>query len=132
MAAQKTKKSQPINLLPKEEFAASTFGRIIKWLLSTFRVIVIVVEVVVMSAFLSRFWLDARSTDLNDQIKQRQSIIASFSSFEQSFRATQAKLAVFAATTKEESQTLPKMQTIFGNRRDESGGGIGGSFGKRS
>ncbi len=112
MAAQKSKKSQSINLLPKEEFTTSIFGRILKWLLSTFRIIVIVVEMVVMAAFLSRFWLDARSTDLNDQIKQRQSAIKSFEGFEQSFRSTQAKLAVFAATTEDKAKTLPKIETI--------------------
>ena len=68
MAARK--KSSRINLLPQEEFAASTLGRILAWILSTFRILVIMTELIVILAFLSRFWLDARTTDLNEEIKQ--------------------------------------------------------------
>lgn len=112
MAARKKKVSPAINLLPKEEFAASTWGRVLKWLLSTFRVIVVVIEVVVMGAFLSRFWLDARSADLNDQIRQRQGTIESFVNFEKRFREIQAKIEIFAATTPQERQALPKIEVV--------------------
>ena len=62
------KKEPEINLLPQEEFEGSVIGRILKWGLSTFRIIVIIVEMVVMAAFLSRFWLDAKNSDLNEDI----------------------------------------------------------------
>lgn len=90
------KKKEVINLLPQEEFAASTVGRILTWLLSTFRMIVIATEMVVMAAFLSRFWLDARNTDLNDEIKQKQAIISSYKDIERNFRATQSKLSIMS------------------------------------
>lgn len=93
------KKKEVINLLPQEEFAASTVGRILTWLLSTFRMIVIATEMVVMAAFLSRFWLDARNTDLNDEIKQKQAIISSYRDIETNFRATQSKLSIMANLT---------------------------------
>lgn len=93
------KKKEIINLLPQEEFAASTLGRILTWLLSTFRMIVIATEMVVMGAFLSRFWLDARNTDLNDEIKQKSAIISSYKEIESTFRSTQTKLAVFSSLT---------------------------------
>lgn len=112
MAAQKKPPAREINLLPKEEFAMGTWGRILKWLLSTFRIIVVVVELVVMGAFLSRFWLDARSTDLNDQIKERQGVIAAFVETERDFRDAQDKLAVFAAITPEEKKNLPLIESI--------------------
>jgi len=93
------KKKEVINLLPQEEFAASTVGRILTWLLSTFRMIVIATEMVVMAAFLSRFWLDARNTDLSDEIKQKQAIISSYKDVESRFRSSQAKLAIISALT---------------------------------
>lgn len=93
------KKKEVINLLPQEEFAASTVGRILTWLLSTFRMIVIATEMVVMAAFLSRFWLDARNTDLSDEIKQKQAVISSYRDIENSFRATQSKLSILGALT---------------------------------
>lgn len=91
------KKKEVINLLPQEEFAASTVGRILTWLLSTFRMIVIATEMVVMAAFLSRFWLDARNTDLNDLIKQKSAVISSYKDIENTFRATQSRLSIFKA-----------------------------------
>lgn len=102
MAARK--KEQLINLLPQREFAESTFGRVLTWTLSSFRVIVIVTELVVVVAFLSRFWLDARITDLNDEIKQKQGVISSFSTLESRFRQTQEKLQIFSALTLNEKQ----------------------------
>lgn len=90
------KKKEAINLLPQEEFAASTLGRILAWLLSSFRMIVIATEMVVMGAFLSRFWLDAQNTDLNDAIKQKAAIIATYAQIESNFRATQKKLSIIS------------------------------------
>lgn len=97
------KKKEVINLLPQEEFAASTVGRILTWLLSTFRMIVIATEMVVMAAFLSRFWLDARNTDLNDEIKQKQAVISSYRDIESNFRATQTKLSVMSSLISQQS-----------------------------
>ena len=62
-------KNKSINLLPQEEFDASIFGRTLKWAMGTFRIIVIITEMVVMGAFLSRFWLDAQNSDLDNSIK---------------------------------------------------------------
>jgi Tfp pilus assembly protein PilN len=94
MSAPKSKNQ--INLLPKEEFESSTFGRILLWLMGSFRIIVIITELVVMIAFLSRFWLDSKNSDLNDTIKQKQAVIEGFANFEKKFRTTQKKLEVFS------------------------------------
>jgi Tfp pilus assembly protein PilN len=88
-------KAETINLLPQEEFDVSTLGRILKWAMGTFRIIVIVTEMVVMAAFLSRFWLDAQNSDLNDTIATKTAQIASQSDFEKQFRITQNKLSIF-------------------------------------
>jgi Tfp pilus assembly protein PilN len=88
-----------INLLPQEEFSASTLGRILTWALSTFRIIVILTEVVVMLAFLSRFWLDARANDLNDEIRQKSAVISASADFEKQFRDIQNRLKIFDTVT---------------------------------
>ncbi len=95
MAAQKDKKHQ-INLLPQQEFEGTTAGRVLKWTMSTFRIIVIITEMVVMAAFLSRFWLDARNADLNDLIKEKMAVISASSDFEKEFRNTQKRLRIFS------------------------------------
>lgn len=88
-------KNKSINLLPQEEFDASVVGRVLKWAMGTFRIIVIVTEIVVMGAFLSRFWLDAQNSDLNDNIAIKTAQISAQSDFENQFRALQNKLSIF-------------------------------------
>lgn len=90
-------KNKSINLLPQEEFEASTVGRILKWAMGTFRIIVIVTEMIVMGAFLSRFWLDAQNSDLNDAIRIKNAQISAQGDFEKEFRGVQSKLAIIKA-----------------------------------
>jgi len=94
-----------INLLPQEEFDASIVGRVLKWAMGTFRIIVIVTEMIVMGAFLSRFWLDARNSDLNEQIDIKAAQISSQSSFEKEFRSIQSKLDIFSQMDKNQKTT---------------------------
>ena len=100
MAAQK--KESQINLLPKDKFADSPLGKVLHWLLTTFRIMVIVVEMVVMLAFFSRFWLDAKNADLNDEIKQKTAQIKAYSNFEETYRAVQNRLKIFQALASDE------------------------------
>lgn len=86
-------KNKPINLIPQDEFETSIFGRGLKWALSSFRVMVIVTELVVMSAFLSRFWLDAKNSDLNEELKTKQAQISAYEEVESEFRKIQKKLS---------------------------------------
>lgn len=95
------KKIHLINLLPQEEFEQSPVGRILHWAVTTFRTIVIVTELVVIVAFLSRFWLDAKNADLNDIVRQDQAIIASYEEFEADFRQVQQSIKTFSALTNE-------------------------------
>lgn len=87
-------KNKPINLLPLDGFETSTFGRIVKWALSTFRVMVIATELIVMSAFLSRFWLDARNSDLNEEIEIDKAQILAYSDIESDLRSFQKRLVI--------------------------------------
>lgn len=88
-------KRKKINLLPQEEFETSTLGRILRWTLSGFRLIVIITEMIVMTAFLSRFWLDAKTSDLNEEIKQKEAQILAYKDVENQFRTLQNKLNIF-------------------------------------
>jgi len=111
MAAQE-KKELKINLLPQEEFAQSTLGRVLKWLTSSFRIIVIATEMVVMAAFLSRFWLDARISDLTDAINQKKAVITSYSQVEKDFREAQKELDIFSALAYDKSKYIPLLTTL--------------------
>jgi Tfp pilus assembly protein PilN len=93
------KKEKQINLLPKDSFSETSIGRIILWFLSTFRIMVIVVELVVVAAFLSRFWLDSKNADLTDEIKQKQAQIKASEATEKLFRELQKRVSAFSILT---------------------------------
>jgi hypothetical protein len=100
-------KNKAINLLPQEEFNVSTLGRTLKWAMGTFRIIVIVTEMVVMAAFLSRFWLDAQNSDLTNSIKVKSAQITAQAGLEKEFRNTQSKINIF-----KEIKKTPKSSPI--------------------
>ena len=66
--------------------------------------IVIATPMIVMAAFLSRFWLDARNTDLNDEIKQKTAIISSYRQIEKGFRDAQTNLSLLSGLTSAPTQ----------------------------
>lgn len=90
----KITKAKHINLLPRDDFQSSIFGRILKWALSSFRVMVIITELVVMSAFLSRFWLDAKNSDLNETLSVKKAQVLAYSDVEKEFNLYQRKINV--------------------------------------
>lgn len=98
-------KNKAINLLPTEEFNASATGRILRWATGTFRIIVITTEMIVMGAFLSRFWLDAQNSNLNNSIKVKSAQISSQAALEKEFRGIQAKLNIFDKISKDHNAT---------------------------
>ncbi len=89
-----TKQTKQINLIPQDDFSKGTFGRILKWALSTFRFMVIITELIVMSAFLSRFWLDTKNSDLNESLEANKSQVLAYSKIESDFRNIQNKLSI--------------------------------------
>lgn len=89
-----TIKSKHINLLPGDNLQSTTLGRILKWALSTFRIMVIITELIVMAAFLSRFWLDSKNSDLNEGIDINKSQVLAYAEVEKEFRMYQKKLSV--------------------------------------
>lgn len=110
--AAREKKEPRINLLPQEEFESSTLGRIFRWLISSFRLIVIATEMVVMGAFLSRFWLDSKVSDLTESINQKKAVITSYTQVEKNFREAQKELSIFSAVAYDKSKYIPLLQTL--------------------
>lgn len=102
-----------INLLPQEEFATSITGRILAWLTSSFRIIVIVTDMLVIIAFLSRFWLDAKRADLNDTLKVKKNVIAASASFEKEYRDIQNRTAIYALVSKDTGTGSQALSSIF-------------------
>lgn len=85
--------SRSVNLLPKSEFESSLWGRVLRWALTTGRRIVILTEIIVIAAFLSRFKLDSDLQIISESIAQKKAILESSSAFEKQFLSAQAKIA---------------------------------------
>lgn len=109
MSAQK---KEEINLLPQRGFESTTTGRILAWVLSSFRIIVIVTEIIVMIAFLSRFWLDAQNTDLSENLEQKQAVLAASLNFEKEFKDNQKRLQVYSNLTSDNLLKATVAKTI--------------------
>lgn len=107
-----TARKEQINLLPRRGFEETTTGRVLTWILSTFRVIVIVTEIIVMIAFFSRFWLDAQSTDLSEEIKEKEAVLLASSEFEAEYRDVQRRLKIYSDTIKGEVKVSDLLNTV--------------------
>lgn len=81
-----------ISLLPQAENPNSFSARFFKWLTTVGRWVIIVTELVVVSAFLSRFWLDRKNSDLSEIIRQQEAILTSTKYFEAEYASFQERL----------------------------------------
>ena len=100
MAAPTKATKTTIEFVPQESWEKTNFGKFLKWLLNVGRWIVIITELIVIMAFISRFKLDRDLTNLNEKIKQKQAIINSSKDFEKDFRFLQKKLLTIEGLNK--------------------------------
>ncbi len=82
-----------INLLGSQDLEHTPWGRIVSWATTYGRYIMITTEIVVLLAFISRFSLDRKNTDLTEEVTQKQAILEANVAFEQSIRNLQANIA---------------------------------------
>ncbi|MBI2008360.1 hypothetical protein HYS82_01755 [Candidatus Amesbacteria bacterium] len=83
---------KPLNFLPKSELERTTWGRGLKWALSGGRYIIILTEMVVIIAFLSRFKLDQELSDLGERINGKKNVLEAQTATEAKFRQVQDKI----------------------------------------
>lgn len=93
-----------INLLPKDDFETSTMGKFVQWAVSVGRWIVVLTEFVVICAFLSRFYFDTKLANIFDEMKQKQAIVDSATSFEDNFRSVQGKITIIKTLLAQEEK----------------------------
>lgn len=81
-----------ISFLPDSEDINSFSARFLNWLTTAGRSIIIFTELIVICAFISRFWLDRKNSDLSEVIRQRKAIIESTQDFEKEYTLFQQRL----------------------------------------
>ncbi|MEK7544148.1 MAG: PilN domain-containing protein [Patescibacteria group bacterium] len=109
-------KSIAINLLGQEDLKHTPQGRLIGWALTYGRYIMIGTEIVVLLAFISRFSLDRKLTDLKEEINQKQAILEANSGLELEIRRLQDQLVKTKQTMTNQQiplNTLTLLQTLL-------------------
>lgn len=101
-----------ISLLPDEANNNTTSARVVRWITSVGRYIVVFTELIVISAFLSRFYLDRKNSDLSDILRQQQAIIQSTQNFENDFDLLQKKINIIKLTYASQPEFQSKIDTL--------------------
>lgn len=101
-----------INLLGESDLEHTPIGRIITWATTYGRYIMIGTEIVVLLAFISRFSLDRKLTDLNDEISQKQTIITVNSDLEDQINVLQGQLTKIRSTIKDQNIPLTLLDSF--------------------
>lgn len=97
-SAQHTKFRINLNLLHPKELQIKLPERFVKWLISYGRFIVILVEIVVVAAFLARFKYDANLDELKKEINQDLPYVEGLAADEALIDQTQNRLALIDKT----------------------------------
>ena len=97
-------KTPSINLL--ESKRKGFLDKFINWALTIGRFIVIITEVIALSAFLYRFSLDRQLVDLRGKIKQEQALVSSLRENEKTYRNLQERLALASKFIDKGEQTV--------------------------
>lgn len=85
-------KNKSINLLPKDSFESSTIGVVLEWALAFGKWAVIITQLLVMGAFLWRFGLDRKLTNLKREVEHEVAVIKSYAQIEEDFRLLQKRI----------------------------------------
>lgn len=101
-----------ISLLPTEENSNTFWSRFFKWVTTVGRVVIIFTELIVISAFLSRFWLDRKNSDLSEVLRQQKAIIASTQEFESDYVSLQERLKYIKDFYKNQPDYISKLTSL--------------------
>lgn len=101
-----------LNFLPSDRFEYSKLGRFLKWALSAGRYLVVFTELIVIVAFISRFWFDRQLTDLREQRVQKSALVDSFKNIQNKFLATQAMFNLIQNTLGGGVKTVIRLNEI--------------------
>jgi hypothetical protein len=101
-----------LSLLPDSENPNSFSAKAIKWLTTVGRWVIVFTEFIVVSAFVSRFWLDRKNSDLSEIIRQQQAILESTQNFESEFNSFQQRLEFIANFYKNDPQYGQKITSL--------------------
>jgi Tfp pilus assembly protein PilN len=113
-----------IDLLSREDFAQRAVGRVLLWILTVGRYIVIFTELIVIAGFITRVVLDRNLSSVNEVLVEQKAILASYQPVENRFRRVHQQLDSYSqmdADRLDVSKLLDDLiQTIPTNMQFES------------
>ncbi len=101
-----------INLIGQDQFEHTPQGRIVAWALTYGRYIMIGTEIVVLLAFISRFSLDRKLTDLKEEIDQKQAILQANLPLENHIKSSQDRLAKIKTLLADQSKPVDTFKLV--------------------
>lgn len=101
-----------INLLREEK--NQTINEVLNWALGAGRILIILVEIIALSAFLYRFILDNQLQDLHSKIKQEQEVVLLQKDNEKKYRNLQERLSLVSSLSQKGVRTTKIYKDIIG------------------
>lgn len=101
-----------ISLLPDSENPKSFRSKFFRWVTTTGRVTIIITELIVISVFISRFWLDRKNSDLSEVIRQKEAILESAAPFEVEFTGLQQRLSYIKTFYSAQPEYKDQLQSL--------------------
>ena len=98
-----------MSFLPEEENVNSITARFVRWITTVGRFVIVFTELIVICAFLSRFWLDRTNSDLSEVVRQQKAILESTVDFENDYNQLQKRLKLI----KNYYQNQPEYQSCL-------------------
>src|SRR3989344_5628076 len=105
------KKSASINLLKSSR--NEIFEKFIDWALTIGRLLVIITEIIALSAFIYRFGLDRQLIDLHGTIKSQQAVVSFYKKQEETYRNLQDRLKIASTYSATSQDKLKISQDII-------------------
>lgn len=101
-----------ISLLPGSENVNSFFSRALNWVTTVGRIIIIFTELIVICAFLSRFWLDRKNSDLSEVVRQQKAILSTTVDFQKEYKILQNLLATIDISYSQREDVTPYLNHL--------------------
>ena len=85
-----------IDLLAREDFAERSIGRLLLWILTVGRYIVIFTELIVIAGFVTRVILDRNLTHVNEDLFEQKALLASYQPVELRLRRIDQQFTMYS------------------------------------
>lgn len=101
-----------LSLLPDDSNNNSVSAVTIRYLTSIGRYIIVFTEFIVISAFISRFWLDRQNSDLSESLRQQKAILESTQEFEDEYLSLQTRLKTIDLNYKSQPRYINNIKSL--------------------